>query len=73
MKGRDMPESHWQKSTYCEAASSCINLAAGPGGTIHLRESEDPHAIVTTTPDRLRPLVSALKAGRFDRAGALAP
>ncbi|MEU7135292.1 DUF397 domain-containing protein [Streptomyces sp. NPDC046261] len=62
----------WQKSSYSEEASSCLYLAASPSGLVHLRESDIPHAILTTTPDRLHPLISSIKAGRFDRAAALA-
>ncbi|MBB5117430.1 hypothetical protein AF335_02675 [Streptomyces eurocidicus] len=54
---------HWQKSTYSEAASACVYLAAAPTGTIHLRESEAPETILTTTPHRLRPLISRIKTG----------
>ncbi|GAA0328444.1 DUF397 domain-containing protein [Streptomyces blastmyceticus] len=53
----------WQKSSYSEAASSCIYLAATTTGTIHLRESDFPEAIITTTPDRLLPLISHIKSG----------
>ncbi|MCD9141801.1 DUF397 domain-containing protein [Streptomyces albireticuli] len=58
-----MPILHWQKSSYSQEASSCVYVAATPRGTIHLRESEAPEAILTTTPDRLRPLISHIKAG----------
>ncbi|MCA6091498.1 DUF397 domain-containing protein [Streptomyces sp. SCA3-4] len=58
----------WQKSSYSEEASSCVYVAAAPRGAIHLRESDAPNAVLTTTPDRLRPLISALKAGSLDRA-----
>ncbi|MCA6091496.1 DUF397 domain-containing protein, partial [Streptomyces sp. SCA3-4] len=51
-----------------EEASSCVYVAAAPRGAIHLRESDAPNAVLTTTPDRLRPLISALKAGSLDRA-----
>lgn len=54
---------NWQKSTYSDAAASCVYLAPSPIGTVHLRESDDPDVIVTTTPARLRPLISRIKAG----------
>lgn len=68
-----MSQPHWQKSSYSEYGSSCVYLAASPAGSIHLCESETPHTILTTAPERLRPLISGIKAGSFDRAGALAP
>ncbi|MEV5238115.1 DUF397 domain-containing protein [Streptomyces cinnamoneus] len=58
----------WQKSSYSEEASSCVYVAAGPTGAIQLRESDAPNTVLTTTPDRLRPLISCIKAGSLDRA-----
>lgn len=52
----------WQKSTYSDEASSCVYLAPSPTGTIHLRESDDPDVILTTTPARLGRLISRIKA-----------
>ncbi|MEV8477544.1 DUF397 domain-containing protein [Streptomyces sp. NPDC051173] len=60
-----MPALNWQKSSYSEEASSCVYIAATPTGAIHLRESDDPATILTTTPARLRPLLSAIKTGRM--------
>ncbi|MEU5052634.1 DUF397 domain-containing protein [Streptomyces sp. NPDC021096] len=62
---------NWQKSSYSEYGSSCVYLAASPAGSIHLCESDTPHAVLSTIPDRLHPLISGIKAGRFDRAAAL--
>ncbi len=58
-----MTELRWHRSSHCEAGSSCVYLAAGPKGTIHLRESDEPHIVLTTTRARLNPLISAIKAG----------
>lgn len=60
-----MPILRWQKSSYSQEASSCIYVAAAPTGTIHVRESEAPETILTTTPDRLLPLISHIKTGAF--------
>ncbi|MEU4996750.1 DUF397 domain-containing protein [Streptomyces sp. NPDC021622] len=62
-----MPAPHtlaWQKSSYSSEASSCVYIAATPDGTIHLRESDIPDVILTTTPDRLRTLIRTLKTTR---------
>ncbi|MGY0058143.1 DUF397 domain-containing protein [Streptomyces sp. LZ34] len=56
----------WQKSSYCAEGSNCLNLAVTPDRTIRLRESEDPHITVTTTPARLGTFIRAAKAGAFD-------
>ncbi|MFF4155938.1 DUF397 domain-containing protein [Streptomyces sp. NPDC001678] len=53
----------WQKSSYSGDDSSCLYLAPSPTGGIHLRESDDPDVILTTTPARLRPLISRIKDG----------
>ncbi|MEU5428783.1 DUF397 domain-containing protein [Streptomyces olivoreticuli] len=58
---------HWQKSSFCEAGSTCLHLATTPTSSIHLYESSTPDAILTTTPDRLRPLISRIKAHTLTR------
>ncbi|MDX2676808.1 DUF397 domain-containing protein [Streptomyces soliscabiei] len=57
-----MTELNWQKSTYSEEASSCVYLAATPAGTILLRESDEPEAILTTG---IRPLTALIAAITF--------
>ncbi|WP_406336330.1 hypothetical protein [Streptomyces sp. NBC_00203] len=39
-------------------------MAAAPDGTIRLRESEEPNAVLTTTPGRMRELIRSLKTPR---------
>jgi hypothetical protein len=56
-----MTELNWQKSTYSEAASSCVYLAATPAGTILLRESDEPEVILTTGPGQLGALIAILR------------
>ncbi|GGS04773.1 hypothetical protein GCM10010269_49660 [Streptomyces humidus] len=56
-----MTDQNWQKSTYSEEGSACIYLAATPTGTILLRESDEPETIVTTGPNQLGALISALR------------
>ncbi|WTP22686.1 DUF397 domain-containing protein [Streptomyces sp. NBC_00203] len=55
---------HWQKSTYSGDSSNCVYMAAAPDGTIRLRESEEPNAVLTTTPGRMRELIRSLKTPR---------
>ncbi|GGN53147.1 hypothetical protein GCM10011579_010960 [Streptomyces albiflavescens] len=57
-----MPNPQWQKSTYSPDASNCVYVAATPTGTIHLRESDEPDVILTTTRARLHELIRTLKA-----------
>jgi hypothetical protein len=63
-----MPETQWQKSTYSGGeGTNCLYVATAPGGTIRLRESDDPDVIVTTTPAGLRSLIAGIKTGEFDQ------
>ncbi|WOX10041.1 DUF397 domain-containing protein [Streptomyces sp. N50] len=59
-----MTPPHWQKSTYSGDASNCVNVAASTPNTIHLRESDTPDTVLTTTAERLRHLIHALKSAQ---------
>ncbi|GHD71628.1 hypothetical protein GCM10010317_080780 [Streptomyces mirabilis] len=58
---------HWQKSTYSGDSSNCVYIAAAPEGTVHLRESDDPETILTTTPAALGSLIRTLKTSTDPR------
>ncbi|MCQ4045986.1 DUF397 domain-containing protein [Streptantibioticus rubrisoli] len=58
---------HWQKSSFSGTGSNCLNVAISTPGTIHLRESDRPEVILTTTPARLADLLRRIKAGGLDR------
>lgn len=57
----------WQKSSFSGGgeANACVELATSPAG-IHLRESDDPGELLTTTPGPLGAFIRAAKAGEFD-------
>ncbi|MER5749219.1 DUF397 domain-containing protein [Streptomyces sp. NPDC002088] len=58
-----MSELHWQKSTYSGGPQGdCVYLATAPTGTIHLRESDRPRTVLSTTPASLSALLDHLKA-----------
>ncbi|WP_269858429.1 DUF397 domain-containing protein [Streptomyces sp. RPT161] len=59
----------WQKSSYSEEGANCVNVAISSGRTprIHLRESDRPEAIVTTTSAHLASLLQKIKAGELDQ------
>ncbi|MEV5493379.1 DUF397 domain-containing protein [Streptomyces bobili] len=63
-----MPTLDWQKSSYSGDGSNCVYVAASPGATIHLRESDSPDVILTTTAPRLHTLICALKERKWDDA-----
>ncbi|MFI6848869.1 DUF397 domain-containing protein [Kitasatospora sp. NBC_00085] len=58
----------WQKSSFSDTdgGSTCIELATGSGDLRHVRESDDPDVIVTTTAAKLRAFILGVKAGEFD-------
>ncbi|MDN3056025.1 DUF397 domain-containing protein [Streptomyces sp. SRF1] len=65
-----MSQLAWRKSSFSTGdAPNCVELATGPSGRPHLRESDDPEVVISTTPAALRALLRAVKAGELDRLG----
>ncbi|MBA4861459.1 DUF397 domain-containing protein [Streptomyces sp. PSKA54] len=56
-----MTSLNWQKSSYCQEASACLHLASASDGTILLRESDKPEAVLTTGIRQLSALVDGLR------------
>ncbi|GCD42767.1 DUF397 domain-containing protein [Streptomyces paromomycinus] len=56
-----MHEYQWQKSSYSNAAVNCVNVAAAPDGTVHLRESDAPQVILSATRNGLAAFLAAIK------------
>ncbi|NGO10914.1 DUF397 domain-containing protein [Streptomyces sp. HC44] len=56
----------WQKSSFSGGGSGedCVELATSDTA-IHLRESDHPAILLTTTPAPLDALLTTLKSGRF--------
>ncbi|MFJ6141674.1 DUF397 domain-containing protein [Kitasatospora sp. NPDC092286] len=56
------------KSPYSgtDDGSTCLELATGAGDARHLRESDDPDTVITTSTAKLRAFVLGAKAGEFD-------
>lgn len=63
-----MSDIQWQKSSYSAdgPGNACVELALASDAAILLRESDDPHVIIATTPAALRALVRGIKTGEFD-------
>ncbi|MFF4926037.1 DUF397 domain-containing protein [Kitasatospora sp. NPDC001261] len=61
-----MPESNWQKSSYSGASSECIEVRTA-SGAVELRESDQSHLVLRTTPTTFAALLHGIKAGEFDR------
>lgn len=68
MSSTHWPAEGWRKSSYSADApdNACVELAQTPDAAILLRESDEPHTVIATTPAALRALTRAVKAGRFD-------
>ncbi|MGO4751324.1 DUF397 domain-containing protein [Streptomyces sp. 2MCAF27] len=65
-----MSQLTWRKSSFSEGhTDTCVEIAADSTGTPHLRESDDPHTVITTTPTALRALLRTIKTGTLDRPG----
>ncbi|MBD0675063.1 DUF397 domain-containing protein [Streptomyces sp. CBMA156] len=60
-----MPESAWQKSSYSGASDNCVELRA-MNEMVELRESDEAHLTIHTTPTALATLLHDIKAGEFD-------
>lgn len=58
-----MSELAWQKSSFSGGSGSgeCIEVAATTAA-VHLRESDEPTTVLTTTPNRLAALLRRVKA-----------
>ncbi|MEU1512159.1 DUF397 domain-containing protein [Streptomyces sp. NPDC005811] len=54
---------NWQKSSFSGSGdgNNCLELAATPT-TLHLRESDTPHTVLTPTPTALAYLLAGIRA-----------
>ncbi|MEU6969774.1 DUF397 domain-containing protein [Kitasatospora aureofaciens] len=60
-----MSRSQWQKSSFSAANNECVEVRT-EDGAIELRESDEGHRILRTTPAALAALLHGIKAGEFD-------
>lgn len=66
-----MSQLSWQKSTFSTGdGENCVEVAADRAGTAYIRESDEPGAVVTSTPAAFAAFVRAVKAGEFDELTA---
>ncbi|MFI5795109.1 DUF397 domain-containing protein [Streptomyces sp. NPDC051677] len=59
---------NWRKSSYSGEGdgNDCVELASTPT-TLHLRESDDPTTVLTTTHTPLTHLLHAIRVGSLGR------
>ncbi|MCG0287802.1 DUF397 domain-containing protein [Streptomyces sp. PSAA01] len=61
-----MPDLKWRKSSFStDVHQNCVELAAVADG-IRIRESDEPAAVLRTSPAVLGALIRSVKAGRLD-------
>ncbi|MFF7452813.1 DUF397 domain-containing protein [Kitasatospora sp. NPDC008115] len=60
-----MKQLNWQKSTYSGENMDCVEIASD-GDLVHIRESDDPTAVIAIMKAQLAACLQATKAGRFD-------
>ena len=58
-----MCELTWQKSSFSASANACVEVAAAPDGSLRLRESDEPGAVLTVDRAAFGRLVAVLEAG----------
>ncbi|MFE4397089.1 MULTISPECIES: DUF397 domain-containing protein [Streptomycetaceae] len=65
-----MKQLNWQKSSFSGEEANCVEIASADD-LLYIRESDDPTAVVTTTPTKLAAWLHSAKAGEFDHFTAL--
>ncbi|MFD8755600.1 DUF397 domain-containing protein [Kitasatospora sp. NPDC059577] len=60
-----MTDTEWQKSSFSGNVENCVEVRA-VDGAVELRESDEGHIILRTTPAALAALLQGVKAGEFD-------
>ncbi|MFF2611549.1 MULTISPECIES: DUF397 domain-containing protein [unclassified Kitasatospora] len=60
-----MTDSDWQKSSFSGNAENCVEVRTA-NGAVELRESDEGHLILRTTPTAFAALIQATRVGEFD-------
>jgi Domain of unknown function (DUF397) len=60
-----MHKSKWQKSSYSAASNECVEVRT-ISGLVELRESDEGHVILRTTPAALADLLHGIRNSEFD-------
>ncbi|TDC10397.1 DUF397 domain-containing protein [Streptomyces sp. 8K308] len=64
-----MAGSEWQKSSFSDSPDQdCVELATAAGSLL-LRESDDPAAVLTARPARVAAMLAAIKGGGWTSRG----
>ncbi|MFD8782284.1 DUF397 domain-containing protein [Kitasatospora sp. NPDC059599] len=60
-----MTDTEWQKSSFSGNAENCVEVRSADGA-VDIRESDEGHITLRTTPAALADLLQGIKAGEFD-------
>ncbi|MFF2611551.1 DUF397 domain-containing protein [Kitasatospora sp. NPDC058046] len=60
-----MSNCDWQKSSYSGNGSECVEIRTA-SGSVELRESDEGHLTLHTTPTTFAAFLRATQAGEFD-------
>ncbi|RGD59091.1 DUF397 domain-containing protein [Kitasatospora xanthocidica] len=63
-----MTNTAWQKSSFSGSGGDCVEVRTA-NGAVELRESDEGHLILRTTPTAFAALLQAAQAGEFDHHG----
>ncbi|MQS11823.1 DUF397 domain-containing protein [Streptomyces kaniharaensis] len=59
-----MTYTEWQKSSFSGSGNDCVEVCT-TNGAVELRESDEGHLILRTTPTTFATFLQAAKAGEF--------
>ncbi|MEV0382344.1 DUF397 domain-containing protein [Nonomuraea sp. NPDC050643] len=63
----DASATAWRKSTFCNGASTCVEVSPLPDGGVALRDSKDPDSpILVFGPSEWAAFVAGVRDGEFD-------
>ena len=66
MNALDLPAAVWHKSTYSNAQSNCVEVAANLAGIVAVRDSKDPHGpALIFAPAEWEAFTTGVKGGEF--------
>ncbi|MFJ7276269.1 DUF397 domain-containing protein [Kitasatospora sp. NPDC098663] len=60
-----MTDTKWQKSSFSGSVENCVEVRT-VDGLVELRESDEGHLTLPTTPAHFAAFLQAAKAGEFD-------
>ncbi|MGA5816515.1 DUF397 domain-containing protein [Kitasatospora sp. NPDC094028] len=60
-----MTSTKWQKSSFSGSGGDCVEVRTAHGA-VELRESDEGHLILHTSPTTFAALLTATKAGEYD-------